>query len=389
MNILYIQYAGDFAEAYDRLYRKKGKENYYGQKYSVDAVVKQARDNYKVLVLVLKTDGYRVELEKNLTTVGLNKGKTDYALIKHEIKKFRPDRVILRMPDVTILRFLRKQLIPTLPVFADSFEFSGWIRGRLYRYLLSRELTDKSIQWVANHQINSAISIKNLGIDSRKILPYDWEHSDNPKNWKKSIPSNLETKELIVFYAGCISEMKGVLDLVEAVKYVIEAKRKIKVKFAGKGNIENVDIFAKSIGVRESIEFLGLLDHDEVLCQMNLADVVIVPSHHAYPEGLPMTIMESLMVHTPVIASDHPMFLGRVGNRGAVLFFQEKNSRNLAEEIILLCSDIKTYHKLCVSAPLEWNDLVLDLKWADMINSWLSNPNFNFIKNSLFNYKGV
>jgi len=391
MNILYIQYAGDFLEAYTRLYVNGGSENYYGQKYSVDTVVKQARSNADIIeVLVLHTDQYyRTELEKNLTVVGLGKGKTIYSDVFKEIDVFIPERVILRMPDVKILKFLRRKSILTFPIFADSFEISGLIRGRLYRYLLSRELKSSSIQWIANHQINAAISIKKLGIDSKKILPYDWEHSDTPLNWDKNIPDDFETKEIIVFFAGSISKSKGVFDLVSAIQYVHEAKRKIIVKIAGKGEQENLANLAKEQGVRDSVKFLGLIDHSEVLEYMNTADIVVTPSHHSYPEGLPMTIMESLMVHTPVIASDHPMFLGRVGGRGVVEFFQEKNSKDLANKIISLCGDIGEYKKRCNNAPLEWNDLILKLKWGEMINLWLKYSSHDFIKSSLYEIEKI
>ena len=107
---------------------------------------------------------------------------------------------------------------------------------------------------------------------------------------------------------------------------------------------------------------------------MNSADVVVVPSHHSYPEGLPFAIIESLMVQTPVIASDHPMFLGRIGNRGAVQFFKEKNARDLARKILLLCSDDKKYKDACINTALEWKDLIIDLKFADLINSWIQAP---------------
>ena len=54
MRILYIQYAGDFAEAYERLIKKNGKENYYGQQYSVNAVVQQARNNIEVISYLIE-----------------------------------------------------------------------------------------------------------------------------------------------------------------------------------------------------------------------------------------------------------------------------------------------------------------------------------------------
>lgn len=386
MKVLYIQYAGDFSEAYERLYINNGKENYYGQKYSVDAVVQQARNNINVMVLVLKTDGYRVELEKNLVAVGLNKEKTDYDLIKKEIDTFSPDRVVLRLPDVTLLKYLRKQSIPTLPVFADSFERMGLLRGRLKKYFLSKELRHKSIKWVGNHQLNAALSLKNLGINPKKILPYDWEHDDTPANWNKDIPEDICTKKLSVFFAGGISKQKGVYDLIKSIKYIKEAGRIVNVKIAGNGCNDSLDSFTKNLGVKDSVEFLGLIDHEEVLTNMNISDVVVVPSHHAYPEGLPMTIMESLMVHTPVIASNHPMFVGRLGSRGAVQFFQEQKPKYLAKKILSVCGDIERYREMCINAPYEWNELILDLKWADMINLWIDRPtDYDFTSSSLDN----
>lgn len=387
MRILYIQYAGDFSEAYQRLYVNGGSENYYGQKYSVDAVVDQAIDNVVEVIVLHTAEYHHIELKHNLTVIGLGKGQTVYQNVFSAISEFSPDKVILRMPDVKVLKFLRKAAIPTLPVFADSFEFSGVIRGRLYRYQLAKELRNSSVQWVANHQINASISLEKLGINSKKILPYDWEHSDSPKSWSKEIASDFENKEIVVFFAGSVSKAKGVFELVSAIKFVKEHKRKVKVKIAGQGEVESLVNFAQELGVRDNVEFLGLINHTDVLNYMNKADVVVTPSHHSYPEGLPMTIMESLMVHTPVIASDHPMFVGRVGNRGAVIFFKEKSGEDLAKKIIFLCGDSDAYKKRCINAPLEWADLNLKLKWADMINCWLKNPFYDFIESSLHSIK--
>lgn len=386
MKILYIQYAGDFAEAYDNLINKNENENYYGQKYSVNAVIQQARQGNKVLVLVLKTGGYRIELERNLIAVGLSEENRDINSIKSEIEKFLPDRVILRTPNHNILKYLRENNYKTLPVFADSFERIPLfkLRRRLYRYLLGRELKNKFYKWVANHQLNASISVKNLGVNSKKILPYDWEHSDRPSNWKKTIPENLLTKELVIFYAGVISERKGVFDLIRSAKFIIDSGRGVIVKIAGKGDTDKIRSLVAELGLGDRVQLLGLIEHGKVLTNMNTADVVVVPSHHAYPEGLPMTIMEGLMVQTPVIASDHPMFLGRVGLRGSVVFFKEKDAEDLGEKILSICSNPCIYRDMVSSAASEWNDLVLELKWADLINNWINYENFDFSPYSLW-----
>ncbi len=374
MKLLYIQYAGDFAEAYQRLFIENGKENYYAQKYSVGAVVRQARSGINARVLVLQSAGFRVELEENLSAIGLDANPLNYRMIKREIGRFNPDLVVLRYPDPKLLRFLRSTSTPTFPVFADSFESRGLLRGRFFRFFLSRELRHSAVNWIANHQINAAASVRNLGVRPEKILPYDWEHDDDPSNWSKTVPRDLDKKDITVLYAGAISKEKGVCDLIVSLRHARDRGRRIRLRLAGMGPFDTFEVLACDIGVREDVKFLGMISHETVLREMNVADLVAVPSHHCYPEGLPMTIMESLMVHTPVVASDHPMFVGRVGHRGAVKFVRQRSPESLADGILWMCGDRERYKEASQNAPKEWDDLTLDLKWADMVNAWVNNP---------------
>lgn len=385
MKVLYIQDYGDFASAYDRLIAKSGKENYYGQKYSVDAVVQQARRGHQVRVLVTRSNPNREVLEDNLSAVELDGANFSYDKVEEEITAFAPDLVILRSPDFRILRFLRKNAIETFPVLADSFENIPWFRVKtqIRKYLLGREMRHKSIKWIANHQINAAMSVQKQGVKADKILPYDWKHDSSPAEWTKTTPQDIGSKKLVLFYAGGIYEQKGIFDLIEAVAKINAQGRECDLKMAGRGTSDALDEKLRQLGLTQKVQQLGLIDHDDILKEMNSADAVIVPSHHAYPEGLPMTIMESLMVRTPVIASDHPMFVGRVGNRGAVSFFKEKDAKALCDTVLSICSNRSEYEKRSSNASAEWHDLVLELKWADMINMLISDPNYDLSEYSL------
>jgi len=152
-------------------------------------------------------------------------------------------------------------------------------------------------------------------------------------------------------------------------------EKNVCLKIAGDGELSKAKLIAKKYNVQENILFMGKVSHDNVLIDMNQSDFVIVPSRHNYPEGLPMTIMESLMVHTPVIASDHPMFVGRVGKKGAVRFFREADPKDIAYTILCSCEDYNEYKKMSINCPKEWHDLTLEAKWADIINSWIDNSN--------------
>jgi glycosyltransferase involved in cell wall biosynthesis len=388
MRVLYIHHAGDFSEAYERLIQRKGDENYYGQKYTVEAVVDQAKKGHSIMILVLNSIERDIELEKNLLYVGLGEKFQNQKIIESHIKAFSPERVILRTPHLKILRYLNKNKISTFPVLADSFEKVPVYRLKSFinKLLLSLELRKATIKWIANHQINASVSIKNMGVCPSKILPYDWVHPDNPSNWSKSIRTDFQTKSIELFFAGMIIPEKGVWDLVKAAKYLSYSGRKFVIKIAGKGETGKLLEYARQLGVEKEIQLLGLITHTEVLESMNQADLVVVPSHHSYPEGLPMTIMESLMVHTPVIASNHPMFVGRVGQKGSVTFFKEKDAKGLADSVLTICANEALYKAMSSNACGEWESLNLSLKWDFMVNEWISNPNVDFSKYSLNNF---
>lgn len=385
MRLMYIRYAGDFLSDYKRIFIENGKENYYGQRYSIDTVLNQADDGIDVLDLSIHVDNtYDEKIKSHLQVIGLNGSITE---VKEVIDNFKPDKVILRTPDAVLLNYLRGKKIPTFPVFADSFNKIPLyrIRSFLKNLKLAKELNHKSIDWVANHQINASKSLTVFGISSSKILPYDWLHDDIPENWIKPKNINLNGQTIRLFYAGQISVLKGIYDLIDAVFIVKSRGRSIKLKIAGNFSEKIINVIEKK-NLTQEIKLLGKISHDEVIENMHKSHMVVVPSHHDYPEGLPMTIMEGLMTNTPVIASDHPMFIGRCDKYGAVIFFEQKNSLELAEKIIYLMSNDEAYWQMQHNTISEWHNLILDLKFADMINAWIEKPDNEFLrKNCLEN----
>lgn len=261
--------------------------------------------------------------------------------------------------------------IPVFPVFADSFESSNGLLSRLNRLILAKELRKPCIKWISNHQINASKSLQRLGINPAKILPHDWKHNSIPADWSQRVSLDLTKKVIQIFYAGSITEKKGIFDLIKSLQFIKDMDRVALLRIAGDGEIVAVKEYAKSINVLTHINFLGQIEHENVLKEMNKADVVVVPSHHSYPEGLPMTIMESLLVHTPVIVSDHPMFVGRLEAGNSVEFFQAQKADELAKKILLICSDLDLYYNRCRSTAGDWEKLNLPLKWVEMIDKWI------------------
>jgi len=105
---------------------------------------------------------------------------------------------------------------------------------------------------------------------------------------------------------------------------------------------------------------------------MRDADVVLIPSRHEYPEGLPLTIYEALAARTPIVASDHPMFRGALVHQRSALIFPAGESEALAAAIRRLGADRTLYAQLSANSSAAWEALQLPVTWGELIERWLS-----------------
>jgi glycosyltransferase involved in cell wall biosynthesis len=105
---------------------------------------------------------------------------------------------------------------------------------------------------------------------------------------------------------------------------------------------------------------------------MRAADVVVIPSRHEYPEGLPLTIYEALAARTPILASDHPMFRGALKHEESALIFTAKNDSALAAAIRRIRAEPGLYEALSERSAVAWKALQLPVKWGTLVERWLS-----------------
>ena len=130
---------------------------------------------------------------------------------------------------------------------------------------------------------------------------------------------------------------------------------------------------AERLGISSATKFVGVADNKNVPELMREADVVIVPSRHEYPEGLPLTIYEALSARTPIVASDHPMFRNVLVDCETALIFPAGDAQKLASTIELLLSDPALYARLSQTSEKAWNEILLPVHMGSYLESWLSN----------------
>ena len=113
---------------------------------------------------------------------------------------------------------------------------------------------------------------------------------------------NLRSGGRVVLYVGRLSWGKGVHLLVDAMVPVLSRIRNVKLIVVGGGILDPVlKERVVSLGLSDSVLFLGHMDHETVLQLYHLAHIVVSPS--VWPEPLSRVQLEAMAAGKPVIAS--------------------------------------------------------------------------------------
>jgi glycosyltransferase involved in cell wall biosynthesis len=369
VKILFFQH-GDFGEAYQR-FTSGGPETYRDQRVSVDFVA-DLRHAHQVTTLAICDRPHHEVLSDNLVTIGID-AKTAYepAAMKSLLASINPDLIVCRTPHTAVLRWARHRRIPTLPLFADLFG-TGGLKQRLKNLILGRLLRADAFPCVANHSLNASRSLATALFQSEsRIVPWDWSRLPVHPVAK---PAPADPARLQAFFAGMLSEAKGIGDCLEATARLRDRGIWLTFEFAGPGPQEVWQDRAAALGIADRIRFAGRIAHAEVRQRMRDSDLVVVPSRHDYAEGLPNTIYEALASRSPLVMSDHPAFAGRLREGQDCLVFRAADPASLADRIADLAADPGLYTRLSQNAAAAHDTLYVGLEWTRLVRAFLEDP---------------
>ena len=367
MRVIFIQY-GDYRSAYNN-FISGGSETYKAQKYSVDFVYDLSKsDDFHVCVLCVNSKSFYDEnITNKLRVIGVPKADRTNKYLCNILRDFKPSHIILRTPITNIISYALENNIKILPLFADYFSNKG-IRSWLNNKRLANLLNNSEINVVSNHNIPASDSLARLGVDQRKIIPWDWPSLISPDQFSVKFHAG---KDVQILYVRAIPEDKGPFDCIKAMDYLDYTKFNYKLKIIGSGDIQGAENLTASIKMREAVKIMGPISNDAVITEMTNSDVLIVPSRHKYPEGMPNTIYEGLITRTPLLLSDHPVFVSRFKDRKDVLFFNASQPRDIAKKIEFLFANPDLYRELSIESHNVWLKLKMPVIWGDLISKWI------------------
>lgn len=153
-------------------------------------------------------------------------------------------------------------------------------------------------------------------------------------NFIDHIAGQPETKGNYVLYLGRLSREKGLQTLFNALEML---PPHVRLMVAGSGPLESElkDFAARHLG--DKIEFLGFVSGEEKTRLISQALCMVVPSEWYEPFGL--SVIESMALGTPVIASRIGGLPEMVEHQETGLLFTAGDAEELAQQILTIYGD--------------------------------------------------
>lgn len=150
--------------------------------------------------------------------------------------------------------------------------------------------------------------------------------------------------ENYVLYVGRLDYRKGILDLIEAFKYI---KTDIKLFIVGYGPLYGLIKEEISKNCMNNVFLLGYLDGKELIKIYQNASIFVFPSYY---EGLPTSLLEAMSCALPIITTKIPAHKELIKNNYNGLLVEINNPLKIAENIDGLMDDRTVAKELGLNA---------------------------------------
>lgn len=165
-------------------------------------------------------------------------------------------------------------------------------------------------------------------------------------------------KESFYLFVGRISEEKGIRTLIRAWKK-LGASSRFKLVIIGEGPLKSE--LEQSCRNMNNIRWAGLAERPVVMEYLLKARALIFPSE--WYEGMPMTILESFCMGTPVISSDIGSQKEIVGDHQTGLHFEKGSVESMIRAIVLMDQNEALREELGQAARKEY-----EMKYTPEVN---------------------
>ena len=253
---------------------------------------------------------------------------------KKAVNKVDPDHIFYATIEtsffgslITKFRTSRKSYFLITGIGFDFF--SSQLRYRLlnliYLIIFKMNQYKQNTSYLFQNNIDRQLFIK-AGFSSQKNSKVTGHFGITLTNFSKTPKEG----KMEFFYVGKFVKSKGILELLEATKYLEKKYSNFRVIIAGPNSTEASDSLTpkerKSIDDSSFIDYLGFVDYEDMSSLYQKFDIFVLPS---YREGLSSSALEAAGNGMPLIVTDGPGLTECINNNGYLV--QPRDSIGLAK----------------------------------------------------------
>jgi len=159
----------------------------------------------------------------------------------------------------------------------------------------------------------------------------------------KAKPININKQRPIIIYAGGLTKIRGIKEIIQAMEFVGE---KAELWLLGKWESEEFKKECESLKGWRYTKYLGLKPLEEVYMYLKCADIGLhcVCRIKRYMMGLPIKVFEYAVARLPIIISDSAYWKNKFGE--CALFVNPYDPKEIAEKILYFLNNPDKAKKL-------------------------------------------
>lgn len=166
-----------------------------------------------------------------------------------------------------------------------------------------------------------------------------------------------------ILFVGRIEALKGIDDLLRAMS-CLQGYEGIRLVVVGgdeqsQPEMDGLRNLAFSLGIGDLVDFIGMVDQQELPYYYNAADVCVIPSYY---ESFGLVALESLACGTPIVATRVGIIESLFEHQNVGYMVDDHEPCHLAEGIISVLSTPGLRAKTVV----EFRDVVVSFSWMDV-----------------------
>ena len=139
-----------------------------------------------------------------------------------------------------------------------------------------------------------------------------------------------------VLFLGWYMKRKGVYELVDALRMLLEEHHEVSADFFGTKETQELRDYVSRLGLDEKVRINGWIGDDDKLDALYGCNMLVLPSH---TEGIPNVILEAMATRTPIVSTLVGGLRDVLRDGENAVIAEPQNARDLSRKILTVLQE--------------------------------------------------